>query len=104
MELEKDIQMAICDYLAFKKHFFWRQNTSAIINHKTGNFKSMPKYSLNGVPDIILIKDGIFIGLEVKRPKGVQSENQKEFERRTKQAGAQYHIVTSIDDVQKLNL
>lgn len=102
--LEKEIQMAICDYLALKKYFFWRQNTGAILNRKTGNFMSMPKYSINGVPDIILIRGGQFIGLEVKRPKGIQSDSQKEFERLCLKNGASYFIVTSVDDVQKIGL
>lgn len=103
-QLEKEIQLSICDYLALKKYFFWRQNTGAILNHKTGNFKSMPKHSMNGIPDIILIKDGIFWGLEVKREKGVQSENQKIFEELCNKNGAKYFIVKSIDDVKKIGL
>lgn len=101
---ETDIQKAICDYLAYKHYFFWRQNTSAILNHATGKFKSMPKYSLNGIPDIILIKDGQFIGLEVKMPKGVQSEHQKTFEKFCIRAGGKYHLVKSIEDVIKIGL
>ena len=101
-QLEKEIQLAICDYLAYKRYFFWRQNTGAIMNHKTGNFKAMPKHSLNGVPDIILIQEGKFIGLEVKRPKGIQSDSQKAFEKLCKDHGAEYYIVTSIDDVIKV--
>ena len=64
----------------------------------------MPKHAMKGVPDIILIKDGTFFGLEAKRPGTKQSPNQLEFERRAKENGAQYHIVHSIDDVQELGL
>ncbi len=101
-QLEKEIQLAICDYLALKKYFFWRQNTGAVWDKD--RFRSMPKYSINGVPDIILIKEGIFIGLEVKQPKGKQSDNQKVFEKLCTANGAEYHIVTSIDDVVRLGL
>ena len=100
--LEKDIQMAICDYLSLKRYFFWRQNTGAVWDKD--RFRSMPKYSMNGVPDIILIKNGKFIGLEVKQPKGKQSDNQKIFEKMCKDNGAEYHIVTSLDDVIALTL
>ena len=103
--LEKDIQFAICKYLEYKKIFFWRQNTNPIMNKKTGSFRAMPKYSMNGVPDIILIIDGAFVGLEVKRPKiGVQSADQKTFEKKCKKAGGLYYIVTSLDDVLKLGI
>ena len=100
--LEKERQLAICDYLAYKHYFFWRQNTGAVWDKD--RFRSMPKYSKNGVPDIILIKDGQFIGLEVKQPKGKQSENQIIFEKECKQNGGKYHVVTSIDDIVALGL
>lgn len=100
--LEKDIQMAICEYLDYKHYFFWRQNTGAIWDKD--HFRSMPKYSMRGVPDIILIKDGIFWGLEVKQPKGKQSEAQVIFQNKSTHAGAKYNIVTSLDDVIKLGL
>lgn len=102
--LEKEIQLAICDYLALKKYFFWRQNTVPVFDFKTKVYRPMPKYSVNGVPDIILIHKGQFIGLEVKQPKGKQSDNQKIFENNCKKAGGQYHIVTSLDDILVLGL
>ena len=102
MALEKEIQLAICDYLAYKHYFFWRQNTTPI--YDKDRFRAMPKYSKNGLPDIFLIKDGKFIGLEVKQPKGKQSENQVIFEQDCKKVGGQYYVVTSLDDVVKLGL
>lgn len=62
----------------------------------------MPAHALKGVPDIILIKSGQFIGLEVKTDIGRLSPDQVEFARRSKEAGAIYHVVRSIDDVQRL--
>lgn len=104
---ETDIQNAICEYLALKKHFFWRSNNiPAFSKNPNGSMRMhrMPKYSRNGVPDIIVIKDGFFIGLEVKIPKGKQSENQKIFERELKEAGGEYIVVHSIEDVQEIGL
>lgn len=99
---ESAIQKAICDYLAYQGHFFWRQNTQPVFDY--GKFYSMPKYSKKGVPDIILVKDGIFWGLEVKRPKSKQNENQIEFQQGLEAAGGKYNVVCSIDDVQALGL
>jgi hypothetical protein len=101
---ESSIQTAICDYLSYKRLFFWRQNVNPIFDKKTNTFRRMPAYSKNGVPDIILVKGGKFIGLEVKRPKGIQSEHQKTFEADCKKAGGEYYIITSVDDVQKLGI
>ena len=99
---ETDIQISICDYLALKRYFFWRQNTIPVFSE--GRFRRMPAYSKNGVPDIILVHKGRFIGLEVKIPKGKQSESQEMFQKELEDAGGQYHIVTSIDDVEALGL
>lgn len=99
---ESDIQFSICEYLALRKVFFWRQNTVPVF-HK-GEYRRMPAFSRNGVPDIIVVKDGQFIGLEVKTPKGRQSDVQKEFENELVAAGGVYNIVTSIEDVQALGL
>ena len=102
--LEKDIQLAICELLALKKQFFWRQNTAPAVQKDASGwrFRSMPAYSKKGVPDIIWIRNGKFIGLEVKRPKGIQSDVQKEFESACKEAGGEYYVVTSVDDVIKM--
>lgn len=101
--LEKEIQLAICDYLAFKKYFFWRQNTTPVWEGgENPRFRAMPKYSLKGIPDIILVKEGKFIGLEVKQPKGKQSDNQRVFQEKLEKAGGFYYIVTSLDDVVKI--
>jgi len=97
---ESSIQTAICDYLSYKRYFFWRQNTGGMF--RDNRWFAMPKYSKKGIPDILLVKDGLFIGLEVKRPKGRQSDHQKAFEQECKKAGGQYYIITSVEDVQKL--
>lgn len=102
-ELEKDIQNAICDYLALKKYFFWRQNVIPVMN-PDGSMRRLPKYVKKGVPDIILIKDGLFIGLEVKRKNTYQSKEQKDFEADVTEAGGQYYVVRSVDDVISLKL
>jgi hypothetical protein len=103
-EKESDIQLAICQYLALKKYFFWRTNTVGMYDPTKKIFRAMPKYGMSGVPDIILIKDGFFVGLEVKKEKTKQSDNQKEFERRCKENGAEYHIVRKLEDLKEIGL
>ena len=56
----------------------------------------MPKYALKGVPDIIVIKQGRFIGLEVKTKDGRLSADQVEFGRRAKEQGAEYCVVRQL--------
>lgn len=104
MVSEKEIQESICYYLSLKHYFFWRQNTNPIYNPASGGYRKMPPFSKTGVPDIILVRNGKFVGLEVKRPTGKQSPNQKEFEEGCKKAGGEYYIVTSLEDLEKIGL
>jgi len=59
----------------------------------------MPKFSLNGVPDIIMVYRRAFVGFEVKRPTGKQSEHQVAFQQLVESAGGFYFLVTCIEDV-----
>ncbi len=102
--LEVDIQREICDYLASKQYFFWRQNNIPVIN-KNGSFRAMPKYSKKGVPDIILILyGGTVVFLEVKRKNGKLSDSQIQFQSDCKKQKIDYHVVCSVDDIIKLGL
>jgi hypothetical protein len=98
------IQGAICDYLALKKYFFWRNNTTPIYNKELGCFRAMPKYSKNGVSDIILFKDGKVWFLEVKASNGKLSESQLDFQKGCILNGINYEVVKSIDDVVALKI
>jgi hypothetical protein len=103
--LEKDIQRAICDYLALRRYFFYRNNNTPIYDVTRKTFRAMPKYTPRGICDIIIIaKGGKYIGLEVKTKTGTQSEPQIIFEQNVKKAGGEYHIVRSLEDVQKIGL
>ena len=101
---ETDIQKSICEYLARRRHFFWRNNNTSIYDATKKVFRRMPAYSMAGTPDIIVIKDGWFIALEIKQKGGKQSEGQKIFEQKCKEAGGEYYVVKSIEDVQEIGL
>ena len=123
---EKDIQAAIVHYLGTRKDIvFWRQNTGSMIPHvmrilagilakfrvsrkeiilasvkrAAGHYKCT---SISGISDIIVIQNGLFIGLEVKTEKGKQRDEQKKFEKDVLKAGGQYHLVRSLNDVIKI--
>lgn len=97
---ESQAQAAICEYLAYQKLFFWRNNNIPVF--ADGTFRAMPKYARKGVPDILLLINGKFIGLEVKSLTGIMSEHQKEFEADMQNNGGYYYVIRSIDDVQKI--
>jgi hypothetical protein len=63
------------------------------------NMAGMGCYS--GLSDMVIIKNGIVIFVEVKKIKGVQSENQIEFEKKIINAGGNYVIVHSVEELDK---
>lgn len=100
MAKESDIQRTIIEYLEVKRHFFWRNNSGAMKTQSGGFIR----FGAVGSPDICVIKDGFFIGLEVKDKGGKQSPGQKEWEKSCKAAGGEYYVVKSLDDVINIGL
>jgi hypothetical protein len=92
---EKDIQKAIIEYLGYKKVFFYRNNSGAF-KRDDGHFY---RFGAVGSPDIVCVITGQYVGIEVKAPKGRQSDNQKEFQRQLEAAGGRYILAYSVDDV-----
>ena len=100
--LEKDIQRAICDYLALKNYFFWRSNNIPVFGKNNAGFKtfrSLPKYTPRGIPDIIIIRKGEFIAVEVKRPKAKLRPEQAEFASKIVVHGGTYWVVHSLEEI-----
>ena len=93
---EKDIQKTIIGYLKLKKIFHYKNNTVGIYNQKTGQYIPSPS---KGAPDIIAIKDGKYIGIEVKAPKAKQSEHQRTFQDNLEEAGGIYILAYELEDV-----
>lgn len=103
---ETEIQSGICAYLTLRRHFFWRlnnQGVSYIDRHGLRQFRTQ-HWTPRGLPDIVVVNDGHAVFIEVKSAKGKQSPDQIEFQRNAIKAGADYHVVRSISDVQQLGL
>ena len=87
---ENDIKRAVKDYLSIRGYFHFH------ILQGLGAYK--------GIPDIIAIKNNRVLFLEIKRPKGKQSEHQKNFQLFIEGHGGEYYIVRSLDDLIKIIL
>ena len=100
--LEKDIQREICDWLHGQGTFFWRSNNVPIFEHggKGGaRFRAMPKYAVRGLPDIMCLCNGRFIGLEVKVPDyWKRTDEQIAVKDLFINNGGYYTIVTSLEE------
>jgi len=56
--------------------------------------------SYKGIPDLIAIKDGVVLFIEVKAPKGRLTPNQKQFRQDLVEHGGIYVIARDCDDVE----
>lgn len=93
---ENQIQKAILDYLGYQKKIYFFRSNSGALRLENGGFMRTGK---KGCPDIIVCRNGKFIGLEVKTQKGKQSDSQKQAEQEILKAGGEYYVVKSLDDV-----
>lgn len=103
---EKAIQKAVLKYLTLKYKgkgrtdtVFWRENSGATRTERGGFIR----FGFTGAPDIFVVQKGRIYGLEIK-DKAKQSDGQKEFQKCFENAGGEYFIIRSIDDVIKIGL
>src|SRR5580692_9371360 len=97
---ESETQKAILEWLAWKKFFHYRNNSGAFVMPETATHaRRFFRAGVVGAPDIVCVIAGQYVGIEVKAPRGRQSENQKEFQRQLEEAGGKYILAHSIDDV-----
>jgi len=57
---------------------------------------------LPGASDLEIIIPGKTIYVEVKTPRGVQSDEQKEFQQRVESLGFEYHLVRSLEEFKSI--
>ena len=100
---ESDIQRAICEWLDWKKRDFWRNNTSPVVQRDSYGFRmrAMPKYAKKGVPDIFVMLPKRMVFLEVKRPNGILSPDQKMFRAMCERNEHGYYVVRSVEETEE---
>jgi len=110
-KLESEIVREICDWLDKEGYFFWRNNTIPVFQKDRygGRMRRLPKYTPQGLPDIIILEQGLFIGVEVKRPNrntGGRAashmplrESQQDMRAKILSHGGAYHVVTSLQEL-----
>jgi len=100
---ESEIQRAILDYLTARKIWHMRLNTGAMSGSHKGK-RWFVKFGKPGMADIVsTIKNssgGIsIVWIEVKRPGGKQTEDQLRFEQEVYEAGHNYLLVESVEQL-----
>lgn len=97
MQPQQQITREILRYLASKSIFHYRQKSGAVSSGQGG----FHRFGTVGSPDIVCVIKGRYMGIEIKAPKGKQTEHEKEFQNKLEQAGGMYILAYSLDDVIK---
>lgn len=100
---EKPIQKEILDFLEgmetlAKKPIYYFRSGAGAFKTEGGYFKTGRAWT----PDVTLVVNGKFIGLEVKAPGKKQSAKQKEVEALITKAGGKYYVVYSVLQVKTI--
>lgn len=84
---ESEIQAQIKQYLTLRGWFCFKIHQSAL--------------SYKGIADLYACKDGRSVWIEVKTPKGKQSDHQKSFEDNLQRQCVRYIIMRDLEDAVK---
>ncbi len=87
---ERDIQATIKEYLQWQGWFCVK------IHQSLGSYR--------GIADLYALKDGRSIWIEVKTPKGTQSDDQLQFQADIEAHGGTYIVARSVEDVDFLGV
>lgn len=97
---ERDILAAIRVYLRQRHVTHWRvPTTGQVSSHTASGFQHNPA---RGMPDLLCILGGQFLGIEVKTATGRLRPAQVAFRDAVHHAGGLYLVARSVDDVQRL--
>ena len=95
------LQKKVLDTLIKNGVFAWRQNNMPVYDPKLhngyGGYRT--HQGLKGVPDIIAIINGRFVGIEIKAGRDRMSADQLLFKKRCERHGGLYFVVKRIEDL-----
>lgn len=96
---ESAIELAICHLLKANKYTFWKIPMAGYFDASKGRFRKHASPFVGvGMPDIVVILKGLFIGLECKALNGKVSEIQKARHDEIRNAGGLVYVVRSVED------
>lgn len=104
--LEKDIQKEILEWLNEQGYLFWRCNNVPVFSRNNGGhmaFRALPRFTPKGLPDIMVIVEGIFWAIECKAPNvKTLRPDQLNFATYLEINKGKYIMANSLDDVKFL--
>lgn len=100
---ESQLELSVCRYFEHRGLFFWKAPRAGFFDTTRNRFrKHVNPFVLNGTPDLIVVHQGRFIGVEIKTRAGKQTASQKAFEPRLRKAGGHYYTCRSLDDAENI--
>lgn len=96
---EGDIQSEILTWLRHQFPLAFIRKVS-VGSRQVGNGKTVPN-EMAGFPDIMMLKGGVFYGIEVKRPKQKPDPHQEAVHQWLRDAGGIVYVVTSLEELRK---
>ena len=103
MAEESNIQKGIVDYLQMLENmgkvYFFRNNSFAGTFKRANGSNGYVKNNKPGMPDIICLYQGKYVGIEVKSSKGKQTPEQKKAQEDIERLGGIYLLVRSLEEV-----
>ena len=87
---EAGLKKSVRQYLQWNKWY--------VVNIQGGIFGT------KGVSDLIAMRDGRVLFLEIKTETGKLSDHQKEFARNVHEQGVEYYIVRDLDDLKNVGV
>lgn len=92
---ETEIQSAVFQLLCLKGYYVWRSQPMRVPGRK------VPEY-LRGMPDLMALKGGMFLGVELKSEKGTQSDDQKRWQESIEKHGGRYILAKCVEEVESI--
>lgn len=99
---EAAVQTQVTEALTWRRVFWWRSQPLPVLIRRASAIVGVRKVpeDLKGMPDIMLVHRGVFVGIELKRVNGGRfSEAQKEWRARIRRSGGIFVLARGWDRV-----
>lgn len=94
---ERAVQSAIMQYLRLRGYYVLRLNAGALLDAQGRSVRMHPA----GTPDLLAIKDGRAVFVEVKRPGKMPTERQRLMMAELRTYGARCICATSVEELER---
>jgi Holliday junction resolvase len=99
---ENDVVFNCCVWLNQNGWYAWRNSSTGVWDAQAKAFRKPAPFTLNGVSDIIAMRDGQVWFIECKFGHGDLSNDQRVFRSKCQDNDVEYLVVWGLEDLKKL--